>query len=123
MRRSEITRAEGTKLSQILEAEGYAEAVKKKADAEAYRQTTVAQGEAEAIQKVFDAIHAGKPNNELITLKYLEMLPKLAEGDANKLFLPYEASGIISGLAAMVEGVKSKSGDGPAPTVAPPAAM
>jgi regulator of protease activity HflC (stomatin/prohibitin superfamily) len=109
VRQSEIEKAEGSKRSQILEAEGAAEAVKKKADAERYRRIAVAQGESEAIQKVFDAIHAGRPNNELITLKYLEMLPKLAEGSANKVFLPYEASGIISGLAAMVEGVKDKT--------------
>ncbi len=110
IRQSEITKAEGSKLSQILEAEGFAEAVKKKADAERYKRIAEAQGESEAIQKVFDAIHAGHPNKELITLKYLEMLPRLAEGEANKIFLPYEASGIISSLAAMVEGVKDSSG-------------
>ncbi len=108
IRQSEINKAEGKKRAAILEAEGYAEAVMKKADAEKYRQIAVAQGEGEAIGTVFNAIHAGKPNEELITLKYLEMLPKLAEGKANKLFLPYEASGIISSLAAMVEGIKGK---------------
>ncbi len=107
VKQAEITRSEGNKRSQILDAEGYAEAVRTKADAEKYRKETVAAGEAEAINKVFKAIHAGKPTNELITLKYLEMMPKLAEGDANKIFMPYEASGIISSLAAMVEGVKS----------------
>lgn len=107
-KQAEITKAEGHKQSQILDAEGAAEAVKRKADAEKYRQVAVAQGEAEAIINVFNAIHDGKPDNKLITLKYLEMLPKLAEGDANKVFLPYEASGIISSLAAMVEGIKDK---------------
>ena len=102
-----ITRAEGFKQSAILEAEGQAEAVRKKADAEKYRQIAVAEGEAKAIDNVFSAIHEGKPDNELITLKYLEMLPKLANGSANKLFLPYEASGIISALSAMVEGIKT----------------
>ncbi|MDF1543936.1 MAG: SPFH/Band 7/PHB domain protein [bacterium] len=106
VKQSEITKAEGYKLSQILEAEGDAEAVKKKADAEKYRQLTVALGEAEAINSVFTAIHKGKPDDKLITLKYLEMLPRLADNKANKIFLPYEASGIISSLAAMVEGIK-----------------
>jgi len=101
-----ITRAEGSKRSQILEAEGMAEAVKRKADAEKYRQMAVAEGQAKAILDVFKAIHDGKPDQELITLKYLEMLPELAKGDANKIFLPYEASGIISALSAMVEGIK-----------------
>ena len=106
-RQAAITRAEGTKQSAILEAEGQAEAVKKKADAERYRQIAVAEGEAKAILNVFSAIHEGKPDEELITLKYLEMLPRLAEGSANKVFLPYEASGIISALSAMVEGIKT----------------
>jgi len=109
-RQAEITKAEGSKQAQILEAEGFAEAVKKKADAEKYRQLTVAKGEGEAIATVFSAIHDGKPDEKLITLKYLEMLPKLAEGEANKIFLPYEASGIISSLAAMVEGIKGGEG-------------
>lgn len=109
-KQSAITTAEGTKLSAILKAEGEAEAVKKKADAEKYRQIAVAEGEAKAIGNVFNAIHEGKPNEKLITLKYLEMLPKLAEGDANKIFLPIEASGMISALSAMVEGIKSDKG-------------
>jgi regulator of protease activity HflC (stomatin/prohibitin superfamily) len=107
-RQAAINRAEGTKQSAILEAEGQAEAVRKRADAEKYRQIAVAEGEAQAILNVFGAIHEGKPDNELITLKYLEMLPRLADGKANKLFLPYEASGIIAALSAMVEGVKGK---------------
>lgn len=113
VRQADITRAEGYKQAKVLEAEGNAEAVRKRADAEMYRQETVAKGEARAILNVFNAIHAGKPDEKLITLKYLEMLPKLAEGDANKIFMPYEASGIISSLAAMIEGVKSKP-DAPA---------
>jgi len=109
VKQAEITRAEGHKQAQILDAEGAAESVKKRADAEKYRKVAEAQGEGEAVLTVFNAIHEGKPDNELITLKYLEMLPKLAEGEANKLFLPYEASGIISSLAAMIEGIKDKT--------------
>jgi regulator of protease activity HflC (stomatin/prohibitin superfamily) len=112
-----ITVAEGSKRSAILEAEGQAEAVRKRADAEKYRQIAVAEGEGKAILNVFSAIHEGKPDNELITLKYLEMLPKLAEGDANKIFLPYEASGIIGALSAMVEGVKDKDKTPPTPAI------
>jgi regulator of protease activity HflC (stomatin/prohibitin superfamily) len=111
-RQSEINRADGMRQAQILEAEGYAEAVIKKADAERYRQIAVAEGESEAIAKVFRAIHDGNPDDKLITLKYLEMLPRLAEGQANKIFLPYEATGIISALAAMVEGLKTDKGNG-----------
>jgi regulator of protease activity HflC (stomatin/prohibitin superfamily) len=105
IKQSAITKAEGLKQAAILEAEGQAEAVKKRADAEKYRQIAVAEGEAKAISNVFGAIHEGRPDKELITLKYLDMLPRLAEGSANKVFLPYEASGIISALSAMVEGI------------------
>ncbi|MBU8934100.1 MAG: SPFH/Band 7/PHB domain protein [candidate division Zixibacteria bacterium] len=105
-RQAEITKAEGSRQAQILEAEGYAEGVKRKADAEKYRQIEVAAGEGKAIKTVFQAIHDGRPDEKLITLKYLEMLPKFAEGDANKIFLPFEATGIMSSLAAMVEMVK-----------------
>ncbi len=125
IRQAEITKAEGMKQAAILEAEGIAAAVQKKADAEKYRRLTVAAGEAEAIARVFNAIHEGKPDEKLITLKYLEMLPKLADGKANKIFLPYEASGIISSLAAMVEGIKSNDDGGskaPAETVMKPTA-
>jgi len=110
IRQANITKAEGTRQSQILEAEGFAEAVRKKADAEKYRQFTVAEGEAQAILSVFNAIHDGKPDEKLITLKYLEMLPRLAEGPASKIFLPYEASGIVSALSAMVEGIRPANG-------------
>jgi regulator of protease activity HflC (stomatin/prohibitin superfamily) len=110
VKQAKITKAEGYKQAQILQAEGDAEAVRKTADAEKYRQLTVALGEAQAIGSVFTAIHEGKPDEKLITLKYLEMLPRLAENEANKIFLPYEASGIISSLAAMVEGIKPGGG-------------
>ncbi|MCK4371844.1 MAG: SPFH/Band 7/PHB domain protein, partial [candidate division Zixibacteria bacterium] len=110
IKQADITKAEGYKQAKILEAEGQAEAVRKTADAEMYRQETVAKGEAQAILNVFNAIHAGKPDEKLITLKYLEMLPKLAEGEASKIFMPIEASGIISSLAAMVEGIKTDGG-------------
>ncbi|HUV29544.1 MAG TPA: SPFH domain-containing protein [Acidobacteriota bacterium] len=119
-RQADITRAEGHKLAQVLEAEGAAGAVRKKADAEMYRQETVAKGEAQAILTVFGAIHEGRPDNELITLRYLDVLPRLADGKASKIFLPYEASGMISALAAVVEGVSKDRGKGhPGPSASP----
>jgi regulator of protease activity HflC (stomatin/prohibitin superfamily) len=116
VKQAEITKAEGFKQAAILEAEGAAAAVERKADAEKYRQEVVAKGESEAISLVFNAIHDGRPDNKLITLKYLEMMPKLAEGEATKIFMPYEASSLISSLAAMIEGVKTDSGGKSAPS-------
>jgi len=106
VRQAQIERAEGEKRAAILGAEGQAEAVRKKADAEKYRQVAVAEGEAKAIVNVFNAIHEGKPTNELISLKYFEVLQALADGKATKFFLPMEASGIMSSVAAMVEAAR-----------------
>jgi len=121
-RQAAILLAEGNGKAAVLEAEGFAEAVRMKADAERYRQITVAEGEALAINNVFGAIHASRPDDKLIMLKYLEMLPKLAENQANKIFLPYEASGMIGALAALIEGARPNGGGktaSPRPAIAP----
>lgn len=107
-RRAMILEAEGQKQSAILKAEGEAEAIKKVADADKYQKLTVAKGEAEAIQTVFNAIHEGKPTNDLIAIKYLESLAKIADGKASKVFLPYEATGILSSIAGIGELLKGK---------------
>lgn len=107
-RRAMILEAEGSKRSAILKAEGQAEAIKKVADADKYEKLTVAKGEAEAIQTVFNAIHDGRPTNDLIAIKYLEALQKIADGKATKVFLPYEASGILGSIAGIGELLKEK---------------
>jgi len=107
-RRAMILEAEGHKQSAILKAEGEAVAIKKVADANKYEKLTVAKGEAEAIQTVFGAIHNGRPTNDLIAIKYLEALQKIANGQATKVFLPYEASGILGSIAGISELLKEK---------------
>lgn len=107
-RRAIILEAEGHKQSAILKAEGQAEAIKKVADADKYQKLTVAKGEAEAIQTVFGAIHEGRPTNDLIAIKYLESLQKIADGKATKVFLPYEATGILGSIAGIGELLKEK---------------
>ena len=102
-RRAIILEAEGHKQSAILKAEGQAEAIKKVADADRYQKLTVAKGEAEAIETVFGAIHQGKPTNDLIAIKYLEALQKIADGQATKIFLPFESSGILGSIAGIGE--------------------
>jgi len=110
-RRAVILEAEGQKQSAILKAEGEAMAIQKVADAQRYQKLTVAQGESEAIQTVFGAIHKGNPTNDLIAIKYLEALEKMANGQATKVFLPYEASGILGSLAGIAELVKEKAAE------------
>lgn len=108
-RRAMILEAEGQKKSAVLKAEGEAEAIKKVADAQKYEKLTVAQGEAEAIENVYGAIHRGNPSNDLIAIKYLEALEKIADGQATKVFLPYEASGVLSSVAGIGEILKDKT--------------
>ncbi len=107
-RRAMILEAEGMKKSAILKAEGQAEAIKKVADADKYEKLTVAKGEAEAIETVYGAIHQGKPTNDLIAIKYLEALQKIADGKATKIFLPIETSGVLGSIGGIGELFKEK---------------
>jgi regulator of protease activity HflC (stomatin/prohibitin superfamily) len=107
-RRAMILEAEGSKRSAILKAEGEAEAIKKVADANKYEKLTVAKGEAEAVETVYNAIHNGRPTNDLIAIKYLEALQKIADGRATKIFLPFEASGVLGSVAGIGELLKEK---------------
>ena len=107
-RRAMILEAEGQKKSAVLKAEGEAEAIKKVADADKYQKLTVAKGGAEAIQTVFGAIHEGRPTNDLIAIKYLEALQKIADGKATKVFLPFETSGVLGSIAGIGELFKEK---------------
>ena len=111
-RRAMILEAEGSKKSAILKAEGKAEAIKKVADADKYQKLTVAKGEAEAVETVYGAIHKGRPTNDLIAIKYLEALQKIADGQATKVFLPYEASGILASIGGIGELLKEKLSSG-----------
>jgi hypothetical protein len=59
-----------------------------------------AEGEAKAIETVFGAIHEGAPDPALLSYQYLQMLPQLAQGEANKVFvIPSEFSQALGGLA------------------------
>lgn len=105
-KQSEIKKAEGDKQAAILEAEGKAEAIKKVADADKYQEIAIAEGEAKAILNVYGAIHEGDPTNDLIAIKYLEALQKMSDGKATKIFLPVEATGILSSIAGISEILK-----------------
>jgi regulator of protease activity HflC (stomatin/prohibitin superfamily) len=100
-KRSKILQAEGVKQSRILEAEGQAEAIKQVAEAERFQKETVAEGEGRAIERVFAAIHTGDPTPDLIAIRYLESLQQIADGNATKIFLPLETSGILGSIAAI----------------------
>ena len=110
-KRAAILTAEGRKESQVLDATGEAEALKQVADAQKYEKIAIAEGEAEAIEKVFAAIHKGDPTNDLIAIKYLESLEKVADGNATKVFLPADLSATLGSIGAISELFKDDKSD------------
>ena len=98
-RRAVILTAEGTKQSAILEAEGHRQGEILRAEGDAQAAVLRAKGEAEAITTVFGAIHQGEPDQLLLAYQYLQTLPKLAEGSANKLWIiPSELTEALKGI-------------------------
>ncbi|MDE3070078.1 MAG: SPFH/Band 7/PHB domain protein [Acidobacteriota bacterium] len=113
-RRAAILTAEGEKQAQILTAEGAKQAAVLQAEGDRQAAVLKAEGEAKAIDTVFTAIHAGKPTRDLLSYEYLQMLPALAEGDANKVFVvPSEFAAAFGGIG---DALKERGGgrDGPA---------
>jgi regulator of protease activity HflC (stomatin/prohibitin superfamily) len=86
-KRAAILQAEGVKQAQILTAEGEKQSAILKAEGEKQAAILSAQGQAEAIGTVFTAIHEGNPDTQLLAYQYLQMLPQIAKGDANKVWL------------------------------------
>jgi regulator of protease activity HflC (stomatin/prohibitin superfamily) len=100
-RRALILTAEGTKQSAILTAEGARQAAILSAEGDARAQVLRAEGEAQAIATVFGAIHAGDPDSKLLAYQYLQMLPKIAEGQASKLWIiPSELTEALKGITS-----------------------
>lgn len=103
IKQSQILKAEGEREAAILRAEGEAESIRRVADAQKYKEIAIAEGEAEAIRAIFQAIHDGRPTQDVLAIRYLEALGKIADGRATKIFLPIEASGVLASLAALGE--------------------
>jgi regulator of protease activity HflC (stomatin/prohibitin superfamily) len=112
-RESSIKTAEGQKAAQILAAEGAKQSAILAAEAE--RQSRIlraegeraarylaAQGQAKAIETVFASIHASDPDPKLLAYQYLQTLPQIAQGDANKVWIvPSEFSKALEGLSSL----------------------
>ncbi len=104
-RRAAILTAEGVKQSTILTAEGDRQSAILRAEGEAQAAVLRADGESQAIARVFEAIHAGRPDAELLAYQYLQMLPKIAEGDANKVWvIPAELNSALSSIGGAFGG-------------------
>jgi regulator of protease activity HflC (stomatin/prohibitin superfamily) len=107
-RQSQILAAGGEKESAILRAQGDREAAVLRAQADRQAQMLRSEGEAQAISTVFGAIHAGQPDQALLAYQYMQMLPSLAKGDANKVWIvPSELNDALKGLGSAVGQVAS----------------
>jgi regulator of protease activity HflC (stomatin/prohibitin superfamily) len=120
-KRATILQAEGQKQSQILTAEGERQAAILRAEGERQATILAAEGQAKAIETVFRAIHDGKPDAELLAYQYLQTLPKIADGEASKVWIiPNELQAAIGRLGGVlappaVESPAPQSTNGPAP--------
>src|SRR6476646_10673440 len=94
-------RADRDKRAAILNAEGDRESLILRAQADREARILKAQGEGQAIQTVFQAIHDGRPDQSLLAYQYLQMMPKIAEGSANKVWIvPSEIGKALEGLGS-----------------------
>ncbi len=108
-KRATILTAEGEKAGAILQAEGRAQAAVTAARGDAEAAVLRAEGEATAIKTVYDALHAANLDDKLLAFKYLDKLPEIANGQANKVwFVPSDLTAVATSLA------KAVKGDGPA---------
>jgi regulator of protease activity HflC (stomatin/prohibitin superfamily) len=105
-RQSAITLAQGKKEAAILAAEADKEAAIRRAAGEAEAIKQVAEAKAQEIQMVYEAMMKSNPNEKLVQLKSLETLKEVANGDANKVFIPFEATSALSSLGAVKEILK-----------------
>lgn len=110
-RQSAITLAEGKKQAAILEAEADRESQIRRATGEAEAIRKVAQAKAEEIQMVYSAMKKANPDEKLVQLKSLEALKEVANGEANKVFIPFEATQALSTIGAAKEIIKDDKKD------------
>jgi regulator of protease activity HflC (stomatin/prohibitin superfamily) len=115
-KRAAILTAEGFKQSQILTAEGEKQSAILRAEGQRQAQIVSAEGQAQAIATVFGAIHAGDPDPKLLAYQYLTMLPQLAQGDANKVWIiPSEFSEAMGQLRSALGGGEGERKPPPPP--------
>ena len=103
-KRAAILQAEGARQSQILQAEGEKQAAILSAEGEKQAAILKSEGQAKAIETVFNAIHEGKPDAELLAYQYLQTLPQIAQGEANKVWIiPSDLQQTIGRVAGAVK--------------------
>src|SRR4051795_2286263 len=109
-KRAAILTAEGVKQSQILTAEGEKQAAILRAEGQRQAMILQAEGQSQAIDTVFKAIHEGDPDPKLLAYQYLQMLPQLAQGEANKIWIiPSELTQALGNLTGRLGSGEDKS--------------
>jgi regulator of protease activity HflC (stomatin/prohibitin superfamily) len=109
-KQSAILNAEGERQAAVLKARGESEAAVLRAEAEAKAQAARARGQAEAILTVFRAIHEGNPDQRLLAYQYMQMLPQIAQGDSNKVWIvPSEIGKALEGIGGLFGGVRPQA--------------
>ena len=103
-----ITIAEGEKEAAILQAEADKEAKIRRAAGEAEAIREVAKAKAKEIEMVYESIKNANPDDKLVQLKSLEALQEVAKGEANKVFIPFEATGALASLGSIKEVMKDE---------------
>jgi regulator of protease activity HflC (stomatin/prohibitin superfamily) len=104
-RRAAILTAEGVKQSQILTAEGEKQSAILRAEGSRESQILTAEGQSKAIETVFAAIHAGNADPKLLAYQYLQVLPQIARGDSNKVWIiPSEFATAMGKLGSVIPG-------------------
>jgi regulator of protease activity HflC (stomatin/prohibitin superfamily) len=99
-KRAAILQAEGVKQAQILQAEGEKQSAILKAEGQKQAAILSAEGQSKAIETVFKAIHDGNPDPQLLAYQYLQVLPQIAQGDANKVWvIPSELTRALGGIS------------------------
>jgi regulator of protease activity HflC (stomatin/prohibitin superfamily) len=102
-RRAAILQAEGYKQSQILTAEGEKQSAILRAEGQKESQALYAEGQSKAIATVFKAIHEGDADPKLLAYQYLQMLPQIAQGEANKVWIiPSEFTQALGQLSSAI---------------------
>ena len=110
-KRAAILNPEGVKQSQILTAEGDRQAAILRAEGKRQAMMLEAEGQAKAIETVFGAIHEGKPDPQLLAYQYLQVLPQIAQGESNKVWIiPSEVTQALGTLRGMLPGGGDDSG-------------
>jgi regulator of protease activity HflC (stomatin/prohibitin superfamily) len=117
-KRAAILNAEGFKQAQILTAEGQKQAAILQAEGDAQAAVLRADGESQAIRRVFGAVHEADADPKLLAYQYLQALPAIAQGDANKVWvIPAELSQAMTNLASAFSGPSTPPVDKKAPSV------